>query len=224
MHAPSSNGSVPDDGAMNDIASTLEYEHAADAHAARAEHIRQLRETAAAGAKEIAIHESSLVYPLLILPFGLFLAYSGWLDRSTPQGLATGLRIVGPIIVVLMLMLLLRYTSRVLTLTSDGFVAGRESALIRWNDVTACEVVPGYAGPFTAFTAVKLFHRPGYAPPEQRAWGRIGQRPQRADGTTVTQISLFAKARLISEVRLFQLFDERIRAARAREELARLGI
>lgn len=209
---------------MSDIASTLEYEHAADARAARAEHIRQLRETAAVGAKDVAIHESSIVYPFLMLPFGLFLAYSGWFDGNVPHGLAIGMRIVGPAIVAVVLALLLRYTRRVLTLTADGFVAGRENALIRWSDVAACEVVPGYAGPFTAFTAVRLFHRAGYAPPRQSAWGRIGRLPQRADGTGVTQIRLFAKARLISEMRLFQLFDERIHAARAREELARLGI
>jgi len=171
----------------------------------------------------MAIRESSPVCPLPALPFGVFLAGMGRFDGATSAGLAIGLRIVGPAVVAAVPMLL-RHTRRVLTLTADGFVAGRDDALLRRSDVAACGIAPGYSEAFTAITAIKLFHRPGCLPPKQRSWGRVARLPSRADGSGVTHAHPFAKARPIDEMRLFELFDERIRAARAREELARLGV
>lgn len=209
---------------MHDIHSALEYEHAADAHAARAEHVRQLREAVAAGRmKDTPIYESSLIYPFLLLPFGAFLAWSGWHDARVPHGLALGMRVVGPIVAGLVVLLLLRYLRRVMTLTAEGVVAA-DDTLLPWHDMTGCEVVPTYSGPFTAFTAIVLIHRAGCTMPVADALGRIARLPPRADGAEITRVSLFAKARLISESRLFDLFDKRIRAAHARRELQQLGL
>ena len=203
-----------------DIASSLEQEFANNAQAERDAVIARLRKIETAGRGSIDVRPQAIIWPLVLgFPSGMVV----YLSMLPISEIHYGGVFFGAIILVPCILAMFGPHQTLFTLTEQGMRI--RDALLPWNGIKDFSVVEHNFNGIKSHTIIYLQYVEGFTPPKlnRRSLFSYSSGSSKA-GHYGINLTLCAGAKGMSTKKLAQRIGEFLAAARARDELARLGV
>lgn len=205
---------------MTDITSSLEREYADNVQAGHRAAIENLRKLETAGRGSLDIRPHAIVWPLVLgIPGSMVLYLSMFpIADINYHGVVFGAVILVPCIWAMFVP-----RKPLFTLTEQGVCI--RNNLLPWSCIKDFSVTEHTFNGIKSHTSVYLRYVEGFTPPKLKLFSLFDQTGRGLEtGLYGTNLILCAGAKGMNTKKLAQRIDEFLTAARARDELARLGV